>query len=120
MLERYPYLAQAPPDAPDGLDSRLPPPPPIDWVEKGILIPISPSNTTGDGNDDDDDDDDDEEVYDDESDSSTTWHDVALSIAAELMESIRKDIHANLGYTTSAVSTRIHSIAQCRAELESH
>lgn len=33
-----------------------------------------------------------------------TWHDVALSIAAELMGKIRMDIYTKLGYTTSAVS----------------
>ena len=34
----------------------------------------------------------------------TTWHDVALSIAAEMMDRVRRNIHEKLGYTTSAVS----------------
>ena len=44
-------------------------------------------------------------------DDSCTWHDVALSIAAELMAKIRHDIHTKLGYTTSAVS-RDHYVRQ--------
>lgn len=36
-------------------------------------------------------------------DDSTTWHDVALAIAAELMGKIRRDIYERLGYSTSAV-----------------
>lgn len=39
-----------------------------------------------------------------EDDDATTWHDVALSIAAELMDKIRQGIYAKLGYSTSAVS----------------
>ena len=42
-----------------------------------------------------------------ESDDSTTWHDVALSIAAELMLRIREEIRAKLGYTTSAVGVLV-------------
>lgn len=33
-----------------------------------------------------------------------TWHDVGLSIAAELMGKMRAEVHAKLGYLTSAVS----------------
>lgn len=33
-----------------------------------------------------------------------TWHDVALSIAAELMAKVREDVRVQLGYSTSAVS----------------
>lgn len=50
-------------------------------------------------------DDGDESVED--GDDLTTWHDVALSIAAELMGKIRDDIRTKLGYTTSAVSVRL-------------
>jgi DNA polymerase eta len=32
-----------------------------------------------------------------------TWHDVALSIAAEFMDKIRAQVRIQLGYTTSAV-----------------
>ena len=41
-----------------------------------------------------------------EDDDSTTWHDVALSIAAEFMSKIRHDIYDKLGYSTSAVRSR--------------
>ena len=37
-------------------------------------------------------------------DAPTTWHDVCLSIAAELMGKAREDVRGNLGYSTSAVS----------------
>jgi len=93
LLERYPYLAQVPANAPDGTDSPLPPPPPINWDDLGSVVPVSPSVET-DGT----------SEHPDETDGGTTWHDVALSIAAELMGKIREDIHLKLGYTTSAVS----------------
>lgn len=32
-----------------------------------------------------------------------TWHDVALSIGAELMARVRDEVHTQLHYTTSAV-----------------
>jgi DNA polymerase eta len=104
ILERFPYLAQVPEDAPNGIDSPLPPPPPISWDGLGVVVPIVPpsegsegqseSRTKGNGLD--------EEVR-DGCDESTTWHDVALSIAAELMEKIRDEVRTKLGYTTSAV-----------------
>jgi DNA polymerase eta len=36
-------------------------------------------------------------------DAPRTWHDVALSIAAEFMDKIRAEVRTQLGYTTSAV-----------------
>ena len=36
-------------------------------------------------------------------DSLTTWHDVALSIAAELMDKIRRQVYTEHGYTMTAV-----------------
>jgi DNA polymerase eta len=97
LLARYPYLSQVPPDAPHGLDTVLPPPPPILWENRGILIPINPplensDDTRPDG-----------EVEIDDDDRPRTWHDVALSIAAELMDKIRAEVRIQLGYTTSAV-----------------
>lgn len=92
LLERFPYLAQAPPDAPQGVDSPLPPPPPIDWNKLGELIPLHPAEESDGG-----------EVQIAEDDVAYTWHDVTLSIAAELMGKIREDIHEKLGYTMSAV-----------------
>lgn len=93
LLERYPYLAQVPADAPDGIDSPLPPPPPIHWDGLGSVVPVSPSEETDGASE-----------LSDEVDDGTTWHDVALFIAAEMMRKIRKDVHLKLGYTTSAVS----------------
>lgn len=99
LLERYPYLAKPPSDAPDGLDTPLPPPPPICWDSLGFLIPINPPtsespNEPGPARE--------EPVLDDE--KIITWHDVALAIAAELMQKIRVEVHTKLGYSTSAVS----------------
>ncbi|KAH9974822.1 DNA/RNA polymerase [Russula compacta] len=97
LLARYPYLAEVPPDAPHGLDTVLPSPPPISWESRGILIPVDPppedeaGPTHGSM-----------EAADGDGDASRTWHDVALSIAAELMDKIRAEVRIRLGYTTSA------------------
>lgn len=104
-MARYPYLAEVPPDAPDGLDTVLPSAPEISWGGRGILIPIDPPSedqaagpphATGT----------DSEIADGEDGTPRTWHDVALSIAAELMDKIRAEVRMQLGYTTSAVSFR--------------
>lgn len=95
LLERYPYLAQVPSE---GLDTPLPPPPPICWDNLGNVIPVNPSNEQG------NEEDPDGKVHRDSDDSLATWHDVALSIAAELMEKARQEVYAKLGYSTSAVS----------------
>jgi DNA polymerase eta len=92
LLERFPYLAQVPLDAPQGVDSPLPPPPPIDWNVLGVLIPLHSAEENDGG-----------EIQFAEDDMTCTWHDVALSIAAELMGKIREDVHEKLGYTMSAV-----------------
>ncbi|KAG1747143.1 uncharacterized protein EDB91DRAFT_1048614 [Suillus paluster] len=102
LLERYPYLAQVPADALDGSDSPLPPPPPVNWDGLGSVIPVTPSEGTDTAS----------EHSNFETDSSTTWHDVALSIAAELMQKIREDIHSKLGYTTSAGIARNKFLAK--------
>jgi DNA polymerase eta len=95
LLERHPYLAQVPPE---GVDTPLPPPPPISWSDLDNVIPTNPSNR---------------EVGEDDAnagdhqgadDTSMTWHDVALSIAAELMQKARQEVYTKLGYSTSAVS----------------
>ena len=120
ILKRYPYLATVPPDAPNGLDSPLPLPPPISWEDRGNIVPVhppkeQPEDKGGGGEagappegqsstDDHDDERQDEDNVVEEDDEQTTWHDVALSIAAELMMKIREDIRTKLGYTTSAVS----------------
>ena len=96
LLARYPYLSQVPPDAPHGLDTALPPPPQISLGGHGILIPVDPPPGDSDPT---------HKIGKDvEEDEPKTWHDVALSIAAELMDKIRAEVHTQLGYTTSAVS----------------
>lgn len=97
LLERYPYLAQPPSDAPRGLDTPVPPPPRISYVGLGNLIPVDPTTldqekevTT-------------ELVEELEKDGPVTWHDVGLAIAAELMAMMRREVHEKLGYLTSAV-----------------
>jgi len=105
LLARYPYLGQVPADAPKGLDTVLPPPPPIFWENRGILIPIDPpsenqassSSSHGTGTHAG------AEDGDDDARRTSTWHDVALSIAAEFMDKIRAQVRIQLGYTTSAV-----------------
>lgn len=95
MLERYPYLSQDPSDA-SGLDTPLPPAPQIDWDGRGILIPVYPESKE------------DAAAGTDEApvlqpEPATTWHDVALSIGAELMNKLRNTVKETLGYTMSAV-----------------
>lgn len=94
LFQRYPYLATVPHDAPNGLDTPLPPPPPISWDSLGTLVPARPESEASTSKPDDD------------INGSTTWHDVALSIAAELMGKIRDEVHTTLGYSTSAVCSK--------------
>ena len=82
----------------------MPPPPPIIWDELGTLVPIQ-SDESGDN----------ENPQSEDLDVPPTWHDVALSIAAELMGKIRSDIYTTLGYSTSAVSELIW--VRCNAAL---
>lgn len=109
LLARYPYLGQVPTDAPNGLDTVLPPPPPISWENLGILIPVDPpsenlaesSSSHGSGTHAG------AEDGDDDLRQNITWHDVALSVAAEFMDKIRAQVRTQLGYTTSAVSISV-------------
>ncbi|ORY32184.1 hypothetical protein BCR39DRAFT_557836 [Naematelia encephala] len=85
LLERHPHLRSPPLDAPEGLDSALPPPPPIDWTKAGYLIP-------GDK----------EEDEDEEESTEGTWADLALSIAGEITNEMRAALWKQLQYTCSA------------------
>ncbi|EIW57746.1 DNA/RNA polymerase [Trametes versicolor FP-101664 SS1] len=130
LLKRYPYLAVVPPDAPNGVDSPLPPPPPISWDGLATIVPVNPpkeppkeqdlpagesvESTAEDQKSNISEPTDDDEVV-EEDDSLTTWHDVALSIAAELMLRIREDIRTKLGYTTSAGIARNKFLAKLTA-----
>ena len=106
LLQRYPYLAQVPPA---GADTPLPPAPSINWDGLGNLIPVNSPPAAEDkvsteeaggtcatdpGK---------KLVYEGIRDPETTWHDVALSIAAELMSAAKEQVRTKLGYTTSAV-----------------
>jgi DNA polymerase eta len=97
ILSRYPKLSVVPTDAPDGLDTELPPPPQVNWDGLGNVIPINPPEEFTEG----------ENSLDAsailQKNATTTWHDVALSIGAEFMEVLRTDVRNQLGYTMSAV-----------------
>jgi nucleotidyltransferase/DNA polymerase involved in DNA repair len=106
IFERYSHLSNVPPDATDGLDSPLPAPPQISWDELGNLVPLSsqsseglvdPGDSQGCGEDHD----------------TASWHDVALSIAADMMSEARTKIHTKLGYSTSAVRPPTSHVFKC-------
>lgn len=100
LLQRYPHLAKVPANAPNGTDSPLPPPPPlIHWDDLGTVLLPERVDSAG-------------EQSNVEVDGGPTWHDIALSIAAELMRKIREDIHSKLGYTTSAGIARNKFLAK--------
>ncbi|KAI5829130.1 DNA/RNA polymerase [Schizophyllum commune Tattone D] len=134
LLERFPYLASVPHDAPRGADSPLPPPPPLSWEGLGLgtVIPVHPSapdkgkakeegkeggevdkaNDKGKEKDELKDDDDDAPNLEDD---PTTWHDHALAIAAEYMLKAKEEIYTRLGYTTSAGIGRNKFLAKLTA-----
>ncbi|KAJ9100779.1 hypothetical protein QFC19_005518 [Naganishia cerealis] len=96
ILRRHPHLAIVPPDSPQGLDSPLPPPPPISWAEAGNVFPVQ-------GEKQDDKKDDDHDGNDAEGSAGVGgWDDMALCIGAELMATLRNEVRVKLGYTCSA------------------
>jgi DNA polymerase eta len=110
MLQQFPYLAAVPPDAPDGLDSLLPPPPPIDWTKAGQVFPVG-----GEGNEGpmEEEQHEEERSEDGQSDGGhgakgsrdeVSWEDWALCIGAEIMAETRNAVWTKLHYTCSAVS----------------
>ncbi|KAJ9100920.1 hypothetical protein QFC20_005336 [Naganishia adeliensis] len=96
ILRRHPHLATVPADAPQGIDSPLPPPPPISWAEAGNVFPIKgetkdvDSTVDHDGNDE------------EGAEGVGGWEDVALCLGAELMGRLRGEVREKLGYTCSA------------------
>lgn len=118
LLQRYPYLAQVPAEASAGVDTPLPPPPPISWNGFGSLIPFNPpqsSESLSVSKEDGTSSIQDQELETLKSDLEieaqptaeeppATWHDVALSIAAAMMQRARDEVRIALGYSTSAVS----------------
>lgn len=134
MLSRYPHISKVPADAANGLDTALPPPPPITWSGRGNLIPArdptlrsGPADIAGpsrqsssnveheDAERDIDDSDGQENETDDTLHVPHSWHDVALSIGAEIMNEIRAQVRDRLGYTTSAGIARNKFLAKVRA-----
>lgn len=111
ILRRHPHLASVPSDAPQGMDTPLPPPPPISWAEAGNVFPVRGEVKNGestidhDGNDE------------EGTEGVGGWEDMALCIGAELMARLRGEVREKLGYTCSAVSW---SWSMClRAEVSS-
>lgn len=105
LLERYPFLATVPEDVPNGLDTALPTPPPFSWQETDCVIPIIPEDP----------DNPDGPSASSDGDHIPTWHDVALSIGAELMQQVRDEIRTKLLYTTSAGIARNKFLAKLSA-----
>lgn len=105
LLERYPELASPPPDSPLNLDTPLPPPPArLEWHKSSVWVPVNPEAEKGTES---------SEGPQQEQDSTpATWHDVALSIAAELLDNTRREIRETLGYTTSAGIARNKFLAK--------
>ncbi|KIM40011.1 hypothetical protein M413DRAFT_415219 [Hebeloma cylindrosporum] len=123
ILQTYPYLAQVPADAPDGIDTPLPTPPQVSWEGLGNLIPVDlppPSeekarpeeaNAAGRGNSEPSTTAEPPEFEE----SPVTWHDVALSVAAKLMGRAREQVRVKLGYSTSAGVARNKFLAKLSA-----
>jgi hypothetical protein len=80
----------------DSLDGPLPLPPIISWDGLGNTVNIVQQDPNGNPA---------LEVPNEAESKPTTWHDVALSIAAEWMLKSRTEVKKQLGYTTSAVRT---------------
>ena len=99
LIRRYPHLAQVPSS---GADTPLPPPSvPVTWNTSANLVPIRPKDVT---------DNTDEpgaspRIAPEPEEPPITWHDIALSIAVEMMQSARDQVRTKLGYSTSAVCT---------------
>ncbi|WWC71597.1 uncharacterized protein I206_105555 [Kwoniella pini CBS 10737] len=110
LLTDHPYLSTIPDDAPEGLDSPLPPPPPINWSKAGNVFPINgdteqasqENNNNGDREEERSDDGNDEETIIRRHNNQDTWEDWALCIGAEIMKDTRDEIFRQLHYTCSA------------------
>ncbi|KIY33133.1 DNA polymerase eta subunit [Cryptococcus gattii E566] len=94
LLAAHPYLSKVPEDAPNGFDSPLPPPPPIDWSKAGSVFPID-GKEDGTGTDDEEGGQEDERSEDGEgpdarasSSDRDSWEDWALCMGGELMSNL--------------------------------
>lgn len=117
ILERNPHLATVPPDAPLGLDTPLPNPPDIDWEPLGNVVPVlteedqarldgidagEASKEAGEGKAEKVQAPTSSQVIARPADPINAWSDYALSIGAELMQTCRRGVLQQLGYTCSA------------------
>lgn len=111
LLSYHPHLASVPADAPDGLDTPLPPAPPVDWSRAGNLVPTDrelAERRLEDGLEEVNSDDEAEEQahrHDHERRGETggdTWEDWALCMGAEIMGEVRRAVWDRLHYTCSA------------------
>lgn len=110
LLALFPHLATVPEDAPEGLDSPLPPAPPIDWAKAGNIFPINgeidadvqiaaeEDVKSEDG-----------EEHADKNGDVDTWEDWALCMGAEIMAELREEVWKRLHYTCSAVCLTIRT-----------
>ena len=105
ILSRHDHISSLPVDAPFGLDTPLPLPPPIVWDPVSNIFPIrgdAPRAEDGDG-----------DGYDGpEEEEVGGWEDYALSIGAVLMAQIRAEVKRELGYTCSAVREVANALAR--------
>lgn len=119
ILERHPHLKELPDDAPDGLDSPLPPAPPIDWTKAGNVFPIG-----GEGSADEDEAKSDGGSAAGGADGSTEhqdadgWEDWALCMGAEIMAELRNEVWKRLHYTCSAGIAHNKAMAKVGTLLE--
>ena len=99
LLTRFPYLQTLPDGAPNGLDTALPVPPPVNWAGAGNVFPVNGEQSKQEKEEDDGDG---RESPDNE--SGPRWEDWALCLGAGLMAELRAEVYDKLHYTCSAVS----------------
>jgi DNA polymerase eta len=101
IIERYPHLKTVPENAPFGSNTPLPQPLIISWKDNvhGYLMSVDGVDESESG-------------LDEGRDSPPTWHDVALSIGAEIVDDIRARVRDDLRYTTSAGIARNKAMAK--------
>lgn len=114
LLAIHPHLAELPDDAPEGLDSPLPPPPPINWSNAGNVFPVEGeqdvSNRAGEETEGGEGhvyssqkSDDGEHPHSRRGAQDVSWEDWALCLGAEIMAEVREEVWKQLHYTCSAV-----------------
>lgn len=115
LLVIHPHLAELPDDAPDGLDSPLPCPPPIDWTKAGNVFPVEGEAGAASGGGEEDTQGREGHVSSSQKSDDgerpglkggrhdVSWEDWALCLGAEIMAEMREEVWNQLHYTCSAV-----------------